>query len=281
MPAHFAPPGGKEREVAQPRTKPLILVPATGDDLRRRNGRAHTLGERVSLTLSEANAVCHLGTYPGRRFEGASRLRAHLVRLRRSGARYSGSALGHFVRWSVKNGPTWSHARNLLWCGHLPARTFSLDFADALWATKTRQTVQRDALGEPTRHVAEIDFQRDGWPPGSGGSSPCAPMSGSVASRRASGRARTCRSTVDGHLLELDQEPGASLVDTAENRLAIAACIDTHGDDRARTGGGTDAIDRGNDVLDVGLHSPVSPDRRRAPTIVPARRMAVLFRSSD
>jgi hypothetical protein len=36
----------------------------------------------------------------------------------------------------------------------------------AVWATKCWTTVERDALGEPTRQVAEIDFQRDDWPPG-------------------------------------------------------------------------------------------------------------------
>ena len=36
----------------------------------------------------------------------------------------------------------------------------------AVWATKRWITVERDALGKPTRQVAEIDFERDGWPPG-------------------------------------------------------------------------------------------------------------------
>jgi hypothetical protein len=36
----------------------------------------------------------------------------------------------------------------------------------AVWATKRWTTVDRDALGKPTRQVAEIDFERDGWPPG-------------------------------------------------------------------------------------------------------------------
>ena len=36
----------------------------------------------------------------------------------------------------------------------------------AVWATKRWITVDRDALGEPTRQVAEIDFEREGWPPG-------------------------------------------------------------------------------------------------------------------
>jgi hypothetical protein len=36
----------------------------------------------------------------------------------------------------------------------------------AVWATKTWKTVERDALGEPTRQVAEIDFERNAWPPG-------------------------------------------------------------------------------------------------------------------
>jgi hypothetical protein len=36
----------------------------------------------------------------------------------------------------------------------------------AVWATKSWKTVERDALGQPTRQVAEIDFEREGWPPG-------------------------------------------------------------------------------------------------------------------
>jgi hypothetical protein len=36
----------------------------------------------------------------------------------------------------------------------------------AVWATKHWKTVDRDALGKPTRQVAEIDFEREGWPPG-------------------------------------------------------------------------------------------------------------------
>ncbi len=36
----------------------------------------------------------------------------------------------------------------------------------AVWATKRWTTVDRDALGKPTRQVAEIDFEREGWPPG-------------------------------------------------------------------------------------------------------------------
>jgi hypothetical protein len=36
----------------------------------------------------------------------------------------------------------------------------------AVWATKRWITVERDALDKPTRQVAEIDFERDGWPPG-------------------------------------------------------------------------------------------------------------------
>jgi hypothetical protein len=40
------------------------------------------------------------------------------------------------------------------------------NLVSAVWATKRWITVERDALGEPTRQVAEIDFQRDDWPPG-------------------------------------------------------------------------------------------------------------------
>jgi hypothetical protein len=36
----------------------------------------------------------------------------------------------------------------------------------AVWATKTWVTVDRDAFGEPTRQVAEIAFEREGWPKG-------------------------------------------------------------------------------------------------------------------
>ncbi len=36
----------------------------------------------------------------------------------------------------------------------------------AVWATKRWITVERDALDKPTRQVAEIDFEREGWPPG-------------------------------------------------------------------------------------------------------------------
>ena len=36
----------------------------------------------------------------------------------------------------------------------------------AVWATKRWITVERDAFGEPTRQVAEIDFERPDWPPG-------------------------------------------------------------------------------------------------------------------
>ena len=36
----------------------------------------------------------------------------------------------------------------------------------AVWATKRWTTVDRDALGQPTRQVAEIAFEREGWPPG-------------------------------------------------------------------------------------------------------------------
>ncbi len=36
----------------------------------------------------------------------------------------------------------------------------------AVWATKRWVTVEHDALGKPTRQVAEIDFERDDWPPG-------------------------------------------------------------------------------------------------------------------
>jgi hypothetical protein len=36
----------------------------------------------------------------------------------------------------------------------------------AVWATKSWKTVDRDALGRPTRQVAEISFEREGWPPG-------------------------------------------------------------------------------------------------------------------
>lgn len=36
----------------------------------------------------------------------------------------------------------------------------------AVWATKQWTTVERDAMGKPTRQVAEIAFQREGWPPG-------------------------------------------------------------------------------------------------------------------
>ena len=36
----------------------------------------------------------------------------------------------------------------------------------AVWATKQWRTVECDAHGKPTRQVAEIDFEREGWPPG-------------------------------------------------------------------------------------------------------------------
>ncbi len=36
----------------------------------------------------------------------------------------------------------------------------------AIWATKSWKTVDRDAMGNPTRQVAEIAFEREGWPPG-------------------------------------------------------------------------------------------------------------------
>jgi hypothetical protein len=36
----------------------------------------------------------------------------------------------------------------------------------AVWATERWTTVDQDALGTPTRQVAEIDFEREGWPPG-------------------------------------------------------------------------------------------------------------------
>ncbi|MGO8999373.1 MAG: IS1380 family transposase [Polyangiaceae bacterium] len=36
----------------------------------------------------------------------------------------------------------------------------------AVWATRRWTTVDRDALGKPTRQVAEINFEREGWPPG-------------------------------------------------------------------------------------------------------------------
>jgi Transposase DDE domain group 1 len=36
----------------------------------------------------------------------------------------------------------------------------------AVWATKRWITVERDALGKPTRQVAEIDFEREDWPRG-------------------------------------------------------------------------------------------------------------------
>jgi hypothetical protein len=36
----------------------------------------------------------------------------------------------------------------------------------AVWATTQWKTVDRDAFGNPTRQVAEIAFERDGWPPG-------------------------------------------------------------------------------------------------------------------
>ena len=35
-----------------------------------------------------------------------------------------------------------------------------------VWATKRWKTVERDAVGQPTRQVAEIAFEREGWPPG-------------------------------------------------------------------------------------------------------------------
>lgn len=35
----------------------------------------------------------------------------------------------------------------------------------AVWAADSWLTVERDALGKPTRQVAEIDFEREGWPP--------------------------------------------------------------------------------------------------------------------
>lgn len=36
----------------------------------------------------------------------------------------------------------------------------------AVWATKHWKTVERDAFDKPTRQVAEIAFEREGWPPG-------------------------------------------------------------------------------------------------------------------
>jgi hypothetical protein len=36
----------------------------------------------------------------------------------------------------------------------------------AVWATKRWVTVERDAFGAPTRQIAEINFEREGWPPG-------------------------------------------------------------------------------------------------------------------
>jgi hypothetical protein len=36
----------------------------------------------------------------------------------------------------------------------------------AVWATTSWKTVDEDALGKPTRQVAEIAFEREGWPPG-------------------------------------------------------------------------------------------------------------------
>jgi hypothetical protein len=36
----------------------------------------------------------------------------------------------------------------------------------AVWATTKWTTVERDAMGLPTRQVAEIKFEREGWPPG-------------------------------------------------------------------------------------------------------------------
>jgi len=36
----------------------------------------------------------------------------------------------------------------------------------AVWATEHWTTVERDALGNPTRQVAEINFEREGWPAG-------------------------------------------------------------------------------------------------------------------
>jgi hypothetical protein len=36
----------------------------------------------------------------------------------------------------------------------------------AVWATRHWLTVERDAQGQPTRQVAEIDFAREDWPPG-------------------------------------------------------------------------------------------------------------------
>lgn len=35
----------------------------------------------------------------------------------------------------------------------------------AVWATRHWKTVDRDAMGQPTRQVAEIEFLRDGWSP--------------------------------------------------------------------------------------------------------------------
>lgn len=36
----------------------------------------------------------------------------------------------------------------------------------AVWAAKRWVTVERDAFGKPSRQVAEIDFEREGWPTG-------------------------------------------------------------------------------------------------------------------
>jgi hypothetical protein len=36
----------------------------------------------------------------------------------------------------------------------------------AVWATKSWKTIDTDAFGQPTRQVAEIAFEREGWPPG-------------------------------------------------------------------------------------------------------------------
>jgi hypothetical protein len=40
------------------------------------------------------------------------------------------------------------------------------DLLGAVWATSNWKTVDRDALGQPTRQVAEIDFERAVWPQG-------------------------------------------------------------------------------------------------------------------
>ena len=65
----------------------------------------------------------------------------------------------------------------------------------AVWATKSWKTVDEDALGKPTRQVAEIDFEREGWPPGKWRVFAVRTNERLSGTRRASGRIWTSRCT--------------------------------------------------------------------------------------